>query len=352
MIKDNFILKINTKNFIKNFNFFKKINKNLIIAPIIKANAYGLGDKILYNLLINNNCKHFFVATLEEGIKLKNTNSKIKIYVLNGIQNYDLNLFKNNNLTPIINTIDEYNRIKKSRLIFGIQIDTGINRLGINYRDIPLKVYKNKRINIVLSHLSCADEKNNSHNELQRERFLKLKNKFVIGNIKFSLSNSNGAILSDKYVFDMIRPGIALYGGNNKNKLLKQSLKPVIELFGKIIQIKYINKGESIGYNQTYKTKHKIKVAIIGVGYEDGIPRKLSNKGYAYYKENKFSIIGRISMDSFTINITNSKHNLKVGMYIEIINKKNDIEDFANKCGTISNEILTSIGQRAKKLYV
>ncbi|MFL2520351.1 MAG: alanine racemase [Alphaproteobacteria bacterium] len=352
MIKDNSILKINTKKIVKNYNFFKKIKKDLIVAPTIKANGYGLGDITLYNLFIKKNCKHFFVASIEEGIKLKNRINKIKIYVLNGIQNYDLNLFKKNKLIPIVNSIDELNIITKSRLFFGVHIDTGINRLGIDYKHIPLEIYDNKKITLVLSHLSSADEKNNPYNKLQLKRFEKIKNNFKNNNIKFSLSNSNGVFLSKSYAFDMVRPGIALYGGNNKNKKLKKSVKPVIEFFGKIIQIKSINTNEFIGYNQTFKTNRKIKAAIIGVGYADGIPRKLSNKNYVYYKENKFKIIGRISMDSFTIDITNSKHNLKVGMYIEIINKKYDIEDFANKCETISNEVLTSIGSRVKRLYV
>ena len=352
MIKKNSILKINKKKLIKNYKFFKKIDKNLIVAPTIKANAYGLGDTEIFSLFVNNNCKHFFVASIEEGIKLQNKDNNIKIYVLNGIQNYDLNLFKENKLIPIINTIDELYIISNSRLFFGIHIDTGINRLGIDYKHIPLEIYNNKKINLVLSHLSSADEKNNNYNELQRKRFEKIKNNFNNDNIKFSLSNSNGTILSNSYLFDMVRPGIALYGGNNKNRILKKSINPVIELFGKIIQIKIINTNEFVGYNQTFKTNRNIKVAIIGIGYADGIPRKLSNKKFVYYKESKFKIIGRISMDSFTIDITNSKHNLKVGMYIEIINKKYDIEDFASKCETISNEVLTSIGSRVERVYV
>ncbi len=352
MIKDNFIIKISTKNLIRNYNFFKKRNKNIIVAPTIKANAYGLGDTNILKLLKNNKCKHFFVATVEEGLNLKNKNNKVKIYILNGIQNYNLTIFRNNNLIPIINTIDELKRINKSKLAYGLHLDTGINRLGIHYEEIPKNIYQNNNVDIIMSHLSSADDRKNKYNEIQRKRFLKIKNRFKNKNISFSLANSNGSILSKKYLFDIIRPGIGIYGGNNRNKNLKKLLKPVIEVYGKIIQIKNINKNEFIGYNQTFKTNKKIKVAIIGVGYADGIPRKLSNSGMVYYKENKFKIIGRISMDSFTIDITNSKNNLKVGNYIEIINKVNDIEDFASKCKTISNEVLTSLGRRAKKIYV
>ena len=128
-------------------------------------------------------------------------------------------------------------------------------------------------------------------------------------------------------------------------------MKPVVTLSGKIIQIKTINKNEFIGYNQTYKTNKKTKIAIIGVGYADGLTRMLSNKGEVYYKNNKFKIIGRISMDSFTIDISNSKHNLRVGLFIDLINNKYGIENFAKQYKTISNEVLTSIGKRVKRIY-
>ena len=351
MIKNSLILKINTNNLIKNYNFFKKQNKKLIVAPTIKANAYGLGSRYIFNLLKYHQCKHFFVATIQEGIELKNKNSKIKVYVLNGIQDYKLNLFKKYKLIPIINSIFELKRIIKSNLIFGIHIDTGINRLGIDFNDLPNFIYKNKNIEIILSHLASADKKNNKYNSIQLKRFIKVTNQFKNYKVLFSLANSNGSVLSKSYLFDMIRPGISLYGGNNKNELLNRKIKPIIKLSGKIIQIKEINKNEYIGYNQTFRTNKKIKVAILGVGYADGIPRKLSNKGLVFYKKERYKILGRISMDSLTIDISKSKHNLKIGTFIDLINYQNGIENFANQCETISNEVITSIGSRAKIIY-
>ena len=352
MIKNSAIIRIHTKNIIKNYNFFKSLQKNLIVAPTIKADAYGLGAEKIYNILNKNGCNHFFVATVEEGIMLKKQDSDDNnIYILNGIQNYDLKLFKKNNLTPIINSINELKKIIKSNINFGIHIDTGINRLGINFKEIPEFIFENKKIIIVLSHLASADEKNNEYNYVQRNRFLNLIKKFKQKNIIFSIANSNGSVLSKKYLFNMIRPGISLYGGNNNNKILNKKIKNVITLSGKIIQIKELSKNEFVGYNQTYKTNKRIKIGIVGLGYADGIPRKLSNKGYVYFKKNKFKIIGRISMDSLTIDISNSKHNLKVGTYVDIINKFYDIENFAKQCGTLSNEIITSLGSRIEKIY-
>ena len=108
MINESGILNINTKNLIYNYNFFKKLKKNLIVAPTIKADAYGLGAKKIFNLLLKLGCKHFFVATLNEGLKLNNKNNLIKIYVLNGLQDYKLNKFTKSNLIPVVNTIEEY----------------------------------------------------------------------------------------------------------------------------------------------------------------------------------------------------------------------------------------------------
>ena len=161
------------------------------------------------------------------------------------------------------------------------------------------------------------------------KRFINIEKRFRNNNILFSLANSNGSVLSKKFLFNMIRPGIALYGGSNKNKLLAKKLRPVVTLSGKVIQIKIINKNEYIGYNQTYKTSKKITVAIVGIGYADGMPRILSNIGEVYFKKDKYKIIGRISMDSFTIDISKTRYNIKVGTYIDLINSKYGIKDFA-----------------------
>ncbi len=349
MINESGILNINTKNLIYNYNFFKKLKKNLIVAPTIKADAYGLGDKKIYNLLLNQGCKHFFVATLNEGLKLNNKNNLIKIYVLNGLQNYKLNKFKNANLIPVVNTIEEYKRIKNANIDYAIHIDTGINRLGILAEDIKKLDFKNDNIKLIISHLSSSDEYKIKYNIKQKKIFNTLINKKTKGAI-FSLANTHGSILDKTYLYDMIRPGIGIYGCF-ENKYLEKKIKNVINFKGKIIQIKYLQKNQFIGYNRTFKTKNKTKVAIIGLGYEDGIPRLLSNKGFVYFKKDRFKIIGRISMDSFTIDITKSSHNLKIGMYVDIINQEHKVDKFAKKCRTISYEVLTSIGNRVYRNY-
>ena len=349
MIKESGILNINTKNLIYNYNFFKKLKKNLIVAPTIKANAYGLGANKIYNLLLDQGCKHFFVATLSEGLKLKNKNNLIKIYVLNGLQNYKLSQFKKANLIPVINSIDEYERIKKANLEHAIHIDTGINRLGILPDEVNRLDFKDNNLTLIISHLSSSDEYKIKYNMKQKKIFDTFVNKKPDGVI-FSLANAHGSILDKTYLYNMIRPGIGIYGCY-ENKKLEKKIKNVIILKGKIIQIKDLQKNQFIGYNRTFKTKNKTKVAIIGLGYEDGIPRLLSNKGFVYFKKDRFKIIGRISMDSFTIDISKSSHDLKVGMYVDIINEEHKVDKFAKRCKTISYEVLTSIGNRVYRNY-
>ncbi len=349
MINESGILNINTKNLIYNYNFFKKLKKGLIVAPTIKANAYGLGDKKIYNLLLNQGCKHFFVATLNEGLKLNNKNKLIKIYVLNGLQNYKFHKFTNANLIPVINTIEEYNRIKNAKIDYAIHVDTGINRLGIPPKDLKMLDLKNQNIKLVISHLSSSDEYKVKYNIKQKKIFNNFVNKKPKG-IIFSLANAHGSILDKTYLYNMIRPGIGIYGCY-ENKKLEKKIKNVVNFKGKIIQIKDLEKNQYIGYNRTFKTKNKTKIAIIGLGYEDGIPRSLSNKGFVYFKKDRFKIIGRISMDSFTIDISKCSHDLKVGMYIDIINEEHKVDKFAKKCKTISYEVLTSIGNRVYRNY-
>tara|TARA_Y100001970_G_C14154499_1_gene814712 strand:- start:455 stop:1510 length:1056 start_codon:yes stop_codon:yes gene_type:complete len=351
VISNTVILEISIKRLIYNYKFFQKLNKKNITAATIKANAYGLGSMMIYKILYKSGCRNFFVATVNEGIELRHKYKKGNIYILNGTENNKINIFKKFSLIPIINDFNEAKLISNKKIKYGLHIDTGINRLGCSFNEINNELINNKKLKLVISHLASADEYNNNYNVLQKEKFKKLIEKFNNNQIIYSLSNSHGALISKDFLFNMIRPGISIYGGHNNSKV-KKYIKPVIKLKAKILQIKKIFKNEYIGYNQTYKTKNNIYVAIIGIGYADGIKRFLSNNGTVYFKKKKFKIIGRVSMDSITIDITKHNKIFKIGKYIEIINYDHGIDELADKCETISNEIITSISKRVKRLYV
>ena len=352
MIKSNVILEISKENIIHNYNFFNNLNKHNICAATIKSNAYGLGDEPIYQLLLNNGCKQFFVATTKEGVTLRKKFSKGIIYILNGIEFNEIKIFKKYKLIPILSNLNDCLNIINKSIKYGVQINTGINRLGINYEEYEKILFRDKNLKIIMSHLASADNKKNPYNKYQQNKFKKIEDYNKNQNIIFSLANSFGSVLSKEYLFDMIRPGISLYGGHFNNTILKKKIKPVVKLRAKILQIKLLNKNQYVGYNQTFKTKKKTWVAIIGIGYGDGLNRILSNNGMVYFKNKKYNIIGRVSMDSVMIDITKGISSFKNTIYVDIINEKYGIDDLAKKCKTISHEILTSLTNRVERKFV
>ena len=355
MIKHNAILEVSLKNLAYNYKKLSSITNQSICAATIKADAYGIGVIKAFETLYKNKCRHFFVATTEEALEIRKKKSLANVYVLNGLEGNELSTFNTYNIIPIINDKDEYKLVnqnikKYKKLKFGVHIDTGLNRLGIDVNDFLKLTSDQNKIHILLSHLSSADEGKNNYNIFQNKKFkaainLKIKAKFN------SLSNSMGIILGDNFHHDLVRPGISLYGGHYNTKM-KKIIKPVISLKGKVLQIKTISKNEFVGYNQTYKTNKKIRVAVLGIGYADGISRVLSNKGNVYFKKNTFKIAGRVSMDSITVDISKNSKSIKVGDYMEIINHLNGIDKIASQCNTICHEILTSISKRVKRVYL
>jgi len=355
MIKPNAILEIKTKNLIHNFKALSKIASSSLAGATLKANAYGIGSLETYKILYNNHCRHFFFASLEEAINIRKKYKKGNIYVLNGIEGHNFNIFKKFNIIPILISIKELELFLKNKRInkkikIGLQVETGLNRLGVNIKELESINTSELRLQILISHLASSDELKNKYNKKQNYNFQSYFNLFK--SIKYkSLVSSMGILIGKGFHYDLIRPGISLYGGHYNNKF-KKIIKPVVTLKAKILQIKTLRKYEYVGYNQTYKTHNKTKIAILGIGYGDGISRILSNNGTVIYKKETFKIIGRISMDSITIDISKGKNDMKIGQYCEIINEKNDIEDLATKCGTISNEILTSISKRVRRVYI
>ena len=167
MIKDNCILKINKKNIIHNYIYFKNLKKNITVAPTIKADAYGVGVIKVFETLYKNKCRHFFVATTEEALEIRKKKSLANVYVLNGLEGNELSTFNTHNIIPIINDRDEYKLVnqnikKYKKLKFGVHIDTGLNRLGIDVNDFLKLTSDQNKIHILLSHLSSADEGKNN----------------------------------------------------------------------------------------------------------------------------------------------------------------------------------------------
>jgi len=360
---DNALLEIDLKALSKNYkNIKNKLDKNVHCAATVKANAYGIGDKPVIKNLIKDGCKIFFVAHFSEAVRLRIYSKSIKIFCYHGINLKNFKEFMKFNIIPVTNTlqqvlmIDSLNKQKKFNKKIAIHFDTGMSRLGLDKKETKWLLnnkskISNIKIELIMSHLACADQPKNPMNVKQLKKFNLIRKEFKKS--KASLANSAGVFLNKKYHFDLVRPGIALYGGNPFiNKDIK--LHNVIKLKAKVIQIRQIQKNDTVGYGATFKAKKDMLIGTIAIGYADGINRKFSNNMYVSLNNINLKVLGRISMDLITIDMSHFPEllNSKKIIYVDVINKLNNINNVSKNINTISYEILTSLGNRYKRKYI
>ena len=359
IINENALLKVNLSFLSDNYNYLRNSLKNSRIGCVLKSDAYGLGLINVTKKLVKIGCSDFFLTNLEETLKVRKECSKSNIILLNGLINLKKNDIKKIFHKKIIPTINSLNELKKfnelskklgSRPEITLHFDTGINRLGIDEQEtVPVIEYCKKfqiQVFCVMSHLASADESHNKFNNEQNLKFKKIIKNFP--NTTHSIANSHAIINLNKIEYDLIRTGGCVFG-----TIETKPFKNVVELYAKVLQIKFINNSEqSYGYNQTFQSKQKKKIAIIAFGYADGYPRILSNVSYVFFKK-KLPIIGSISMDYMTIDISELDQNdIKVGDFVELIGNNILLSFIAKKSKTIPYEILNNIGNRAKKIYI
>jgi len=342
-------------------NYFILRNKVYpsLCGSVVKANAYGLGAKEVSSHLSTIGCNDFFVANIDEALDLRNTlNNSENIYVFNGIRKNQEDYFINNNIIPILNTKSEILLWTNASKKYGVNhkcvvhIDTGMNRLGIGFEYAVNNADTLSKLNteFFMSHMSCADSCSSDFNNIQLEKFSSLKS--IFPNKKFSLSNSPSIFLNDDYHFDIARPGSALYG-INPSPLNSNPMNKVLTLKSKILQLRNCNKGDFIGYGASYELPQDSIIATVSVGYADGYLRSLSNKGHVYINNIRVPVIGRVSMDLITIDMTNVPGNICYeGQDVELIGNNITVDELAYEAGTIGYEILTSLGSRFKKVYI
>jgi alanine racemase len=343
-----------------NYNSISEYVKPSLCAATIKANAYGLGLEAVSKTIYDAGCRSFFVSDLDEGIRLREnlTSPDITIYILNGLMPHSVEYYKKYNLTPVIGSLeelDEYRVFDKQNIYpIAIHFDTGFSRLGF---DITLasKISEYKlNISLIMSHIASAEEKLSEMPENQLDQFLQICK--IFNNPKSSIANSAALIRNKSFHLDMVRPGISLYGGY-ENLQSKLQVKPVVKLYAPIIQIKKIKKGATIGYGAIYKATHDKAIALVSIGYADGIPRSLSSSndemgGQFYYEGQPTPILGRVSMDIVAIDISDIPYNtINRGNFIEIIGSNQNIDNLSENADTISYEILTRLNSRIRKIY-
>ena len=352
-----------------------KLKKNCEFMAVVKADGYGHDSKLVSENAIKGGASQLGVATLKEGIKLRSFGIKAPILVLGNLYaKKDLLDCYRNDLMPTISTIRDClicNNIGKSygsKFSLHLKVDTGMSRLGFEY-DHFVKQYNNIKsleniaVKGIYSHLACADEKNaldpKSSTQLQREKFqdlLKLININKKQNIQIHLANSAGMMLGKDFHFDMVRVGLSMYGyGPSASINKKLFLKPALFLKAKVTFVRIIEKGIGVSYGNKFVSNRKTKLAVLGIGYADGIIRNLSGKINLIYNKKLYPQVGSITMDQMMVDITDAD-DIKVGSTMLLLGSEGGETispvDWANKCNSIPWEILCSFKNRLPRVQV
>lgn len=363
---------INTDNLKYNLRELNKvIPENGQIMAVVKADAYGHGALEISRILSAEGVQAFAVATLKEGIQLRQGGIKGEILILGMTDTKCASTLKKWNLTQ---TIIDFNYAKKLQeenvnVKVHVKIDTGMGRLGepYNQRENILKIFQFTNLSITgtYTHLCAADSfepYDVAFTYRQIKRFYSVIDKLRCSGIslgKIHIQSSYGLLNYPELHCDYARIGIALYGAlSRENEILKTkiALRPVLSLKSKVALIKDLNEGDTVGYGHHFIAKKQTRIAIVSIGYADGIPRNLScEKGYVLLHGQKVPIIGNICMDQLIVNITEIQNNVVCGDVVTLIgqdgNENISPEMFANNTGTITNEILSRIGDRIEKIY-
>jgi alanine racemase len=334
-------------------------------AAVVKADAYGLGMAAVASALARTGCKTFFVATLGEAEELRGLLADATIYVLAGLLEGSAPVYRQLGLRPVLNSADEieewaaFSKSARARLPAAIHIDSGMNRLGLSAAEVEtIAGAKNSwnafELTLVMSHLACSDEPAHAKNEVQRKTFDALRAK--LPKAAASLANSAGILLGTAYHYDLVRPGIALYGGRT-SRAGACGFAPVVQLAGRVLQVRDVPPGETVGYGATRTLKRPSRVAVLSVGYADGVFRALSvadnREGLqVHFGSHPAPLIGRVSMDLITVDVTDVPHELtRRGTWVELIGAHVAAHEFADHAGTIDYEVLTNLGTRAARRY-
>lgn len=372
LIRDRAWIEINLSNLENNINEIKKmLSKKTKIMAVVKANAYGHDSVLISRKLMDIGIKDFAVATLDEAIELRKNNINENILILGFTNFLDLKYVIKYDLIQTIVDYDYSEKIKelnlKEKLKCHVGINTGMNRIGEKSENLDklYKIYENEKLDILgtYSHLCVADSsslEDIEFSKMQIEKFdkcIKALNKKGYNTGMIHLQSSYGLINYPNLNYDYVRIGILMYGVNSSKEsyqLNTLNLKPVLSLKTRITSIKEIYNNDSVSYGRTYIAKEKRKIATLGIGYADGIPRSLSNKDMlvcinGYYGK----VIGKICMDQMIIDITELP-NVKVGDIATLIgdDKKIYAEEISNKADTITNELLCRLGTRLKRITI
>lgn len=314
-------------------------------AATVKADGYGLGGDKVARALLDVGVRSFFVANASEGTAIRKAiGDASRIFCYSGHMAGDTDLIGGFGIVPLLNSVEQLDRHFEAlpNMSFGIQLDTGMNRLGMEPEDWSAvrNTALSRNPQILISHLACADDAKNAMNERQLKRFREMA--YGEG-ARLSLAATGGILLGPEFHFDLTRPGIGLYGS-----LPFRDACPVVTLSLPVIQTRRVRAGETVGYGNSWTAKRDSLIATVAAGYADGVLRSLSNRATLMAGGSPCPLVGRVSMDLVTVDITHLDHAPET---LDLICEYRGIDELAAAADTIGYEILTSLGARYTRSY-
>ena len=314
-------------------------------CAVVKADGYGLGAAKVSRALARAGVKRFFVAVAEEGAHLRQAlGPNVEICVLAGHMRGDTDMIGDMMLTPVVNTVGQLTRHLEAlpEHPFGIQLDTGMNRLGLEIADWAsvAEIALSQNCRLVMSHLACSDDPDHPMNRQQLDQFHLMTDGISVPR---SLAATGGILLGPDYHFDLTRPGVGLFGG-----LPFADAQPVAYLDLPVIQIRALEVGETVGYGNAWTAERPSRIATVSSGYADGLHRALSGGATLWHGAQPVPIVGRVSMDLITADVTDLP---ELPGTLSILSADQTVDALAGHGGTIGYEILTSLGPRYARRY-
>ncbi|MEL6958224.1 MAG: alanine racemase [Pseudomonadota bacterium] len=314
-------------------------------AAVVKADGYGMGADKVARALLRSGVKRFFVAVAEEGAALRQAlGPNVEINVFSGHMRGDTDMIADMTLTPMINTMGQLTRHLEALpgAPFGVQLDTGMNRLGLELDEWAqvAEIALSQNCTLVMSHLACADEPDHPMNRQQLEQFHLMTDGISVPR---SLAATGGILLGPEFHFDLTRPGIGLYGG-----LPFSDAQPVAYLDLPVIQIRDLEEGETVGYGNSWTAERPSRIATVSGGYADGLMRALSNGATLWHGSQPVPLVGRVSMDLITADVTDLP---ELPGVLSVLSADQSVDAVATCADTIGYEVLTSLGPRYQRRY-
>lgn len=339
--------RINPAAIAENWRYFSRLAPNSMCAAVVKADGYGLGAETAARALADAGARVFFTATCGEAVEIRRVlGESAQILVFNGPRPDDIAHFASARLTPVLNSRAQI-ALWDGRGPAALHLDTGMNRLGIGPDEISAaaEVLKDASLVLVMSHLACASDISHDMNPRQRALFIESAKLFPPAPL--SLAATAGALIGPDYHFDLIRPGLGLYGSGGLDRD-NPALSPAVAIEAPILQVRAVKPGESFGYGATYTATKKMRTATAAIGYADGFLRAMGGRGYGVIAGKEAPLLGRVSMDLVVLDVSDCPE-AEPGAWVEFLGPNAPLDRVAARAGTAPYEILTTFAGTVRR---